>query len=60
METSPLTSRVNQWIGFYMLVTSVMKELNTKCFYSFIIDAFYMRQCNFNPYLDLDYINLLF
>ena len=28
IETSPLIYRVNQWTGFYMIETSVMKELN--------------------------------
>ena len=27
IETSPLSCRVNQWTGFYMIRTSVMKEL---------------------------------
>ena len=27
METSPLICRANQWAGFYMIGTSVMKEL---------------------------------
>ena len=27
IETSPLISRANQWTGFYMIGTSVMKEL---------------------------------
>ena len=27
IETSPLICRTNQWIGFYMIRTSVMKEL---------------------------------
>ena len=27
METSPLISRANLWIGFYMIAASVMKEL---------------------------------
>ena len=29
IETSPLIFRGNQWTGFYMIGTSVMKELNT-------------------------------
>ena len=29
METSPLICRVNQWTGFYMIGTSVMKELSS-------------------------------
>ena len=28
IETSPLICRTNQWTGFYMIGTSVMKELN--------------------------------
>ena len=28
IKTSPLICRANQWIGFYMIGTSVMKELN--------------------------------
>ena len=28
METSPLICFVNQWTGFYMTETSVIKELN--------------------------------
>ena len=31
METSPLIYRANQWTGFYIIGTSVMKEFNTKC-----------------------------
>ena len=27
IETSPLTCKANQWTGFYMIGTSVMKEL---------------------------------
>ena len=27
MKTSPLICYVNQWTGFYIIVTSVMKEL---------------------------------
>ena len=27
IETSPLICRANQWIGFYMIAASVMKEL---------------------------------
>ena len=27
IETSPLICSTNQWIGFYMIVISVMKEL---------------------------------
>ena len=27
IEASPLISRANQWTGFYMIGTSVMKEL---------------------------------
>ena len=27
VETSPLTGRANQWIGFYMIETSVIKDL---------------------------------
>ena len=27
IETSPLICRANQWTGFYMIWTSVMKEL---------------------------------
>ena len=34
IETNPLISRVNQWTGFYMIGTSVMKELRD--FFSFI------------------------
>ena len=30
LETSPLIRSANQWTGFYMLVTSVMKELNNQ------------------------------
>ena len=30
IETSPLIYRANQWTGFYMIGTSVMKELNWK------------------------------
>ena len=30
IETSPLTSRANQWTSFYMISASVMKELNIK------------------------------
>ena len=28
LETSPLICRANQWTGFYMIMASVMKELN--------------------------------
>ena len=28
IETSPLICKANQWTGFYMITTSVMKELN--------------------------------
>ena len=28
IETSPLICSANQWAGFYMITTSVMKELN--------------------------------
>ena len=28
IETSPLICSSNQWIGFYMISASVMKELN--------------------------------
>ena len=28
MQTRPLIFRANQWTGFYMIGTSVMKELN--------------------------------
>ena len=28
METSPLSYRANQWTGFYMIGTAVMKDLN--------------------------------
>ena len=28
IETSPFICRENQWVGFYMTATSVMKELN--------------------------------
>ena len=28
IETSPLICSANQWTGFYMIGTSVMKELN--------------------------------
>ena len=28
IESSPLICRANQWTGFYMIGTSVMKELN--------------------------------
>ena len=28
LETSPLTCRANQWTVFYMIGTSIMKELN--------------------------------
>ena len=28
IETSPLIYLANQWAGFYMIVTSVMKDLN--------------------------------
>ena len=28
IETSPLICSANQWIGFYMITVSVMKELN--------------------------------
>ena len=27
IETSPLTKRANKWTDFYMMTTSVMKEL---------------------------------
>ena len=27
IETKPLICRANQWIGFYMIGTSIMKEL---------------------------------
>ena len=27
IETSPLTCKANQWTGFYMIGTTVMKEL---------------------------------
>ena len=30
METSPLICSANQWTGFYMIGTSVMKELKLK------------------------------
>ena len=30
IETSPLTCKANQWTGFYMIGTSVMKELKLK------------------------------
>ena len=30
IETSPLICRANQWTGFYMITTSVMKKLNTE------------------------------
>ena len=29
METSPLICLANQWSGFYMITTSVMKELRS-------------------------------
>ena len=29
IETSPLICRVNQWTGFYMIGTSVMKEVRS-------------------------------
>ena len=28
METSPMICRANQWTGFYIIGTFVMKELN--------------------------------
>ena len=28
IETSPLICRVNQWTGFYMIGTSIMKKMN--------------------------------
>ena len=31
IETSPLISRANQWIGFHTIGTSVMKEIKTIC-----------------------------
>ena len=30
IEISPLISSANQWTGFYMIMTSVMKELKQK------------------------------
>ena len=30
IETSPLICSVNQWTGFYMITTSVKKELTDK------------------------------
>ena len=30
IETSPLICKANQWTSFYMIVASVMKELNTQ------------------------------
>ena len=29
IETSPLICRANQWVGFYMIGTSVMKKLKS-------------------------------
>ena len=29
METSPLIRRANQWTGYFMIGTSVIKELST-------------------------------
>ena len=36
IETSPLTCKANQWTGFYMTGTSVMKEL---------IEVKYLKEC---------------
>ena len=37
LETSPLICRANQWTGFYMPGTSIMKELAHKTFENFIL-----------------------
>ena len=34
VKTSPLICKANQWTGFYMLGTSVMKKLNSKMIYT--------------------------
>ena len=33
IETSPLIYKANQWTGFYIIGTSVMKELNSNHLY---------------------------
>ena len=37
IETSPLISGANQWTGFYMTGTSVVKELNLKIKYLWVL-----------------------
>ena len=48
IEISPMICSVNQWTGFYMIRTSVMKELNP--FYLFplfrFFSAFFSKCCN--------------
>ena len=36
-ETSPLICRTNQWIGFYMIETFVMKELRARLLLVFLL-----------------------
>ena len=47
-ETSPLICRANQWTGFYMMGTSVMKELMTT----------FLRRENFFTLLDWRFVVL--
>ena len=45
IETSPLICSANQWTDFYMLTTSVMKELNQFVSFSFGQLQFKISNC---------------
>ena len=44
METSPLVCRANEWTGFYMILTSIMKELKV---HSCIFENLLIRFCSY-------------
>ena len=63
IETSQLIFRSNQWIGVYMIETSVMKEWNTKSFFiinlSMYKKSIWTSNISFPPYIFLFSLRLL-